>query len=307
MGLTYNELSSVTQKLFMPKLIDNIFANNALLHRMKSKGAYEKIDGGASYAIPLLYAENAGGGWYSGADDLNVVGTDQITHANFDFKTISKPIVITGTEKIQNSGKSKIIDLVDSKIQAAEASLSKDLGTAMFAASTAAKSFPGFVAMTAVTGTYGEIDKATNSWWQGQVDSTSTVMTASGAFRSLVGDCTNGADKPTVAVTTQDIYNDIQNSIAAQQRYVDTKMAAVGFENISVDGVTVIVDNHVLDGYCFLINEKFTKFVVQKQRDFKFTGFEQPINQDLDIAKIFWMGSLVCSRPGYNGAFTAIA
>jgi hypothetical protein len=67
------------------------------------------------------------------------------------------------------------------------------------------------------------------------------------------------------------------------------------------------VDNHVLDGYCFLINEKFTKFVVQKKRDFNFTGFERPINQDLDIAKIFWMGSLVCSRPGYNGAFTAIA
>ena len=38
MALTYGEISAITQKYYVPKLVDNIFDSNALLQRMKKKG-----------------------------------------------------------------------------------------------------------------------------------------------------------------------------------------------------------------------------------------------------------------------------
>lgn len=306
MPLSVTEINAITERLFMPKLVDNIFKSNALFSRMKKKN-YILKDGGSKIVQPISYAQTTAAGFFSGADLLTTTANDQITAAEFDWATAYANITIDNTEELKNSGKAQMVDLVKSKMDLAEMSLADTIGTAMFNIGGVAKTFDGLRMICNTSGTYGGIDKATYSWWRGQLDATSTVMTASGAFQSLIGDCTIDTDRPTIAVTTQDIFDDLVASIADQQRFTDTDTAKAGFINISVGGVPVIVDSHAPAGHLFLLNERYLNMVVHRGANFKFDGFVKPVNQNLKAAKIYFMGSLVCSKPSAMGMCTSIA
>jgi hypothetical protein len=70
MPLTWDQVSGITEKVFVKKLADNIFDSNPLLKRLKQK-SYEKLSGGTSVMVPLNYATTTASGWYTGADTLN--------------------------------------------------------------------------------------------------------------------------------------------------------------------------------------------------------------------------------------------
>jgi hypothetical protein len=53
MALTYDQVTAITQKKFIPKMYDNIFDSNPLLQRAKKKGWYDKLDGGERIVVPL--------------------------------------------------------------------------------------------------------------------------------------------------------------------------------------------------------------------------------------------------------------
>ena len=84
MALT-SELSSLTQKYLIPKLVDNIFASNALMSRAKKKKWYDKIDGGTTIDQPLLYAKTSTVQRYSRNESLTTENTKQITSASLDY------------------------------------------------------------------------------------------------------------------------------------------------------------------------------------------------------------------------------
>lgn len=306
MALSVTEINAITERLFMPKLVDNIFKSNALFNRMKKKN-YILKDGGSKIVQPISYAQTTAAGFFSGADLLTTTANDQITAAEFDWTTAYANITIDNTEELKNSGKAQMVDLVKSKMELAEMTLADVIGTAMFNVGGVSKTFDGLRMICNTSGTYGGISKTDYSWWRGQLDATSTVVTASGSFQSLLGDCTIDTDRPTIAVTTQDIFDDLVASLQDQQRFTDTDTAKAGFINIVIGGVPVIVDSHAPAGHLFMLNERYLNVVAHKAANFKFDGFVKPVNQNLKAAKIYWMGSLVCSKPSVQGMMTSVA
>lgn len=305
MALTYNEISSITQKLFIPKLVDNIFASNALLNRMKKK-SYRLESGGTSIMVPLMYAQTTAAGWYVGDEALNTTANDQITAAEYDWKQAYASITITRADELKNSGKEQIINFVKSKVQVAEKSLADKLGTALFSAAAASGSFAGLRLACSASGTYGGIDRASNSWWNGQEVNTATVASVSG-FQSLFGDCSIDADRPTVAVCTQAIYDSIYDTITPNQRFTSADVAEAGFTNIMVNGIPLIVDSHCPASHLFMLNEKYLEIVAHRDENFRFEPFIKPVNQNVSTAKVYWMGSLTSSNSRMHGMATAMA
>ncbi|WP_276834437.1 DUF5131 family protein, partial [Chryseobacterium cucumeris] len=53
----------------------------------------------------LSFAENANGGFYSGYDLLPVAAQDVISAAEYQIKQYAVPVVMSGLEMLQNSGK----------------------------------------------------------------------------------------------------------------------------------------------------------------------------------------------------------
>lgn len=305
MALTYGEISSITEKYFVPKLVDNIFTSNVLFQRAKQK-FYKTYDGGTSIMVPVAYAATTAAGAYSGSETLNTTANDQITAAEFTMKQYYANITITRADELKNSGKSQIIDFVKSKVQLAEISLADDLGTAIYNTGTDSKELVGLRLAVDSAGTYGGISRTDYSWWSAQEDGSTTVLSMA-ALEALYGDCTVGNDKPSVIVTTQDIFDDLFALTTPQQRFTDKQTADAGFTNILFRGTPVIVDNHCTSGYVYMLNEKYLSLYAHSKENFRFEPFQKPIDQNVSCAKIYWAGAMTLSNPRLCGKMTAIA
>ncbi|HRZ15357.1 MAG TPA: phage major capsid protein [Candidatus Omnitrophota bacterium] len=305
MALTYNQLSAITEKKFIPKAVDNIFSSNALLQRQLKKNLL-KLDGGDSIIQPVIYAKTSAGGWYSGYDTLDTDDNEQITAAELQWKQAYANISISRLEELKNSGDSAKINLVKTKVQIAEKTLKDTLGTGLYSAGTTAKSISGLRVIVTGTGTtYAGISKTTYSWWRGQVDSTTTTLLIT-VMQGIWGDCSIDSDRPTVVVGTQDNYDRYYALLQPQQRFMDSETAKGGFSNLLFNGVPFIVDSHCPTGYIYFLNENYLNLTVHQDENFRFEPFQKPTRQNAATAKIYWAGNFMCSNCRMQGVLSAI-
>lgn len=304
MALTYDQLSAITEKKFIPKMYDNIFDSNPTLSRMKDK-SYEKIDGGERIVVPLNYAQTSASGWYAGADTLSTTDNQNITAAEYTWKQLYANLSILSSEERKNSGDAQKISLVKSKTQIAEKTMEDLLGTGIFSNATDPKSIVGLRQIVGTSNTVGGIDQTANSWWQAQVDSTTTVLTVS-AMNQKWNAATVGNDHPTVGITTRTIYGLYYALLQPQQRFVDSESAKGGFQSLMFNGVPVIIDSHCPSSSLFFLNEKYLHMFAHKDEDMKFEPFQKPVNQNVRVAKVYWMGAFGSSNNRMHALLSAI-
>lgn len=304
MALTYDQISGITQKKFIPKLYDNIFNSNPIVQRLKKK-SYEKLDGGTSILVPLNYAQVTASGWYQGADTLSTTDNDIITSAEYSWKQIFANITILRSDELKNSGDSQILSLVKNKTKIAEKTIIDSFGTGVFSNATDPKSIVGLRQIVATGNTVGGISQSANSWWQGTVDSTTTTMTMS-ALQTQFNLCTIGSDTPTVAATTRALYNSYYALLQPQQRFTDAETAKGGFQNVMFNGIPVVADSHCPSSNFYLLNENYLHMFAHKDEDMRFEPFTKPINQNLKVAKIYWMGAFGTSNARLQGVLSAL-
>lgn len=254
---------------------------------------------------PILYATTTAAGWYNGTDTLSTTANDQVTAAEWTRAHIYANITVTHTDELQNSGDSQIIEFVRSKVQAAEMTLADTMGTAIFNLGTDTKAIIGLRLAVDSTGTYGGISRSDYSWWAAQEDGTTTTLTLA-ALQSLYGDCTVGNDKPSVEITTQDLYDAYVNLLTPQQRFVDEDTAKGGFTNVMHNGLPVIVDSHCPAYHWFMLNEKYITLFYHPRDQFRFEPFIKPVDQQVASAKVLWAGQMAISNCRMNGKLNAL-
>lgn len=303
MALTYNQISAITQVKIMPKLVDNIFRQIPLLYRLKKKE--QPIDGGTQVQVPLEYAQNSAGGWYAGADTLTNTDVDVITAASFDWKQHYQSIVVKRDDELKNSGDAAILKFVASKTKNAERSMRDRMATGVWSAGTDSKSILGLRTFLSTSNTYGGISQSTYSWWQANVDTTTTTLTMA-ALQSQWGAATIDADHPTVCLTTQTLYNSYYGLLQPQQRFMDSETAKGGFTSLMFNGVPVIVDSKAPASHFAMLNEEYLHFLPHKDENFRFEPFAKPNNQNIKIAHIYWMGVFASSNNRMHALLSAM-
>lgn len=107
---------------YMPRLRDNITRGNKLTAWLESKDRMRGVDGGERVAIPLMYGLNSTADIYSGYGLLDVTPQDGITTAFYEWTQLSVSVTISRREERQNSGKSRILGLLESKMKQSEMS-----------------------------------------------------------------------------------------------------------------------------------------------------------------------------------------
>ncbi len=304
MALTYDQISGITQRKFIPKLYDNIFNSNPYLQRAR-KRSYELVDGGTSIMVPLNYATPTAAGWYFGADTLNVNDNDQITAAEYTWKALYTNITILRTDELKNAGDEQMVSLVKSKVKIAEKNMEDQLGTGVFSSGTNAKSIVGLGSIMSTSNTIGGISQSTYSWWQPQIDSTTTTTSLS-ALQTNWNLCTIGSWSPTVCITTRSLFNAYYALLQPQQRFQDSDSAAGGFQSLLFNGIPVLPDSHATSASWLFLNEDYLHLWAHKEEDMRFEPFSKPINQNVKVAKIYWMGSYGTSNARLQGALTAL-
>lgn len=327
MSLNYDSLSAITKDKFLPVMVDNIFNSNVLTFKLLKNA--EKLDGGKKIITPLEYGKNTDAqGFYSGYDVLSTTPSDPITSAEWNWKQAYATVTISGEEELKNSGDSQVLSLLKSKMKNAEKSLKDLFGDKLFnTGAVGANDITSLAYSSATDGTednhvigksrtLGGIDSATYDWWDSQElqggDGSPTwdELTAITNGQSLLakkmtqlyGSCTIDNDSPDLIVTTQVIYDAYESALQPNKRFEgDAKLVDAGFQALKFKGATVVVDSHVPAGHMYFLNTDYLDFKVHSKRNFSFEPFQKPVNQDARVAKMFWMGQLVCTNPRMQG------
>ncbi len=304
---TYDQLSAITERYYVPALVDNIFDSNPLLQRAKSKGWYKTTGSGTQAIVPLAYATTTSSGWFEGSETLATADNDQFAPLVFDWRQMYASISITGRDENINKGKEQLVNLVSSKVQMAETTMSDTLGTGLYNAGTTANQIVGLRLAVSDAGTYGGVSRTAQTWLASQEDSSTTALSIA-AMQAIDTACSIDNDSPTVITTTRTLFNSYYGLLQPAQRFGDEKTASGGFSNLLFNTKPVIHDSHCTANHMFFLNEKYLRIEAFKNSNFTFVPFRKPTNQDVSVAQIllmlaFWTNN--CRMQGKLDAVTS--
>lgn len=297
-------------------IADNVTKNNALLARLRQKGKVKKFSGGSVILQELSYAENGNFGWYSGYDLLPVAAQDVISASQFAIKQAAVPVVVSGLEQLQNSGKEAIIDLVEQRLEVAEATMMNQLAGGVYSDGTGygGKQLTGLAAAilaAPTTGTYGGIDRALWTFWRNQVGSTGALTSANVQSRMnyLWALCVRGKDRPDLIVADNNVWATYMASLQALQRFSDAGSAQLGFPSVKFMDADVVLDGGI-GGFApanvaYFLNTNYLFFRPHADRDMVPLSpkTRAATNQDAEVQILGWAGNLTCSNMALQGYF----
>jgi len=299
-------------------IADNVTKNNALLARLNQRGNIKTISGGNVILEELSFAENGNGGFYSGYDLLPVAAQDVISAAQFDLKQYAVPVVMSGLEMLQNSGKEAFIDLMEARLNVAESTMTNDLAQSVYSDGTGSggKEVTGLnaaVPSAPTTGTYAGIDRATWTFWRSQLYDfsvaavTPSSSTIQGAMNTLWASTVRGNDRPDLIVLDTVYWGYYMASLQAQQRFTSPDSANLGFPSLKFMDADVVLDGGI-GGYCpastgFMLNTKYLKWRPHAKRNMVplSPNRRYAINQDAEVQILAWAGNLTCSGAQFQG------
>lgn len=296
------------------KIADNVTLNNAALAKMKMGGKIKTFSGGSTIYEEISFAQNGNAGWYSGYDLLPVAAQDVLSAAEYDIKQLACPVVLSGLETLQNAGREQMIDLMESRLTVAEATMANIMAQAIYGDGTAAggRSLVGFdaaISTTPTTGTYGGIDRATWTFWRNKYSSTASLgpTTVLSPMNTMWASLVRGSDRPDLLIMDSLFWNAYTGALQAQQRFTDPKMAEFGFPTIKFMDADVVLDGGI-GGYattrtCYFLNTKFLKLRPHASRNMVplAPNRRYAINQDAEVQIIAWAGNMTCSGAQFQG------
>jgi hypothetical protein len=250
---SWSEITTTTLFNRSRVLADNVTKNNALLSRLQEKGKVKDVDGGQAIVQELEYAENGTYKRYSGYDVLNITPSDVFTAAQFSFAQAAVAVSISGLEMLQNSGREKMIDLLESRIGNAERTFANNLSNDCYSNGTAdgGKQIGGLqalVADVATTGIVGGIDRSLWPFWQNDVQSFATAGLTPGAstMQTMMNRAwlaqARGADKPDLFIADNTYFRYYWESLQAIQRIASDRSGMAGFMSLKFMDADVVYD-----------------------------------------------------------------
>ena len=305
------------------KIADNVTNNNALLNRLSQKNNIKTASGGDKIIQELSFAENSNAGWYSGYDLLPTGASDVISAAQFDWKQAAVPVVISGLEMLKNSGKERMIDLMEARLSVAESTIANLICGGLYSDGSAsgAKQIDGLnkaISLNPEEGVYGGISGATYSFWRNKVSDAgagSLAPTAiQGHWNKLWAQLVRGQDRPDLIMSDTLSWNAYIESLQAQQRFTDSKTADAGFTNVKFMDADVILDGGIYNGTSgsgapsatsYFLNTKFIHYRPHAQRNMVALSPSKryAVNQDAETQIIGWAGNLTCSGRQFQGRY----
>jgi hypothetical protein len=306
----YDSLLSTTLRNYSRKMRDNIFLKFPFLNWLLSKDRVQHEDGGTYIMEHLLYGKNSTIKAYSDYEILDTTPQEGITMAQYNWKEYGGTIAISRAERRKNSGKQRLLGLLDAKTQQAEMSLKDKLTTDLFANITAtpAKAIDGIflhASNTPSTTTLGSVSGLTYSWWRNyQADVGAYANNLEDKLRTGYNSASaGGADFPDGVLCSQTAYEYYESLGVGGKRFVnEQKTLNLGFEVLQYKGADMFWDGGMASNVpatgesIVLLNSGAIRLVIDSESDFVTTDFIEPENQTATVAKILAMLNLVTNN-----------
>lgn len=279
---------------------DNVFNENTALGWFYKTGK-ESLKGGTSISHGLMYGGNSGAGSYSRYDMLNVAPVDGLTRDQWVWKQYECPVTIDGyTERTATVGDWALADALEEKKKQSESSIRNLLETDIFKSSPGTNDLRSLPNIVLASGTEGQVNGTTNSWWQSLVNTAGSW--AAGIGRSQLVNTINTlakrspAGNPDVLISDQTSQEAYEGILVNQYRYQGQE-ADIGLMKLTFKEIPWLWSVQATSGVIYVLHSDAIKFYVDKNTDFLFTGFVRPANQDAKVGHILITAALAtCVR-----------
>ena len=170
-------VTAISRRLILPRVTDNVYTSNPLFFRWwrANKMAYQ---GGLQITVPLMYKRMAAGGAYKGYQLLNVAPSDTVQNGKLTWKQYYVPVTVDGLTLLRADSPLAIADFLAIQFKQAEMEMAELLGTGMWSGGTGLtiNGVKQIVDNGTVSPSYAGINHSTNSWWNAQIDTTTTTL-----------------------------------------------------------------------------------------------------------------------------------
>ena len=313
-----SEILTTTLESRSGALADNVTENNAILRRLKEKGKMRSVTGGTSIYQELEYAENSTYKRYSGYETLDISPSDVFSAAEFNWKQAAVAVTMSGLEMLQNSGKERVIDLMESRINNAERTMMNNISADMYSDGTAdgGKQIGGLQSLISddpTSGSVGGIDRSTYSFWRSQMFDATTTGGAAATAANIQGymntmwlNTSRGTDHTDLILADNAYFNLYWQSLQAIQRITSESQGEAGFMTLKYMGADVIYDGGY-NGACpanhmYFLNTDYIHFRPHADRNFTPLDPDRfATNQDAVVKLIGFAGNMTLSNAFVQG------
>lgn len=310
-GATGAELSYVTRRAFVPKMIVQIYNNTPTLANLI--GNSQTATGGvSSVSVPVQGAQFVTSQWsdYSGQfAQPSVLNGSNL--AEYNLKLMITPIPFLGTEGLVQMDHA-IIPLVEARMNDSTNAACGLMSSAIFNNTgdpSAFIGFPGAVDDGTNLVTYGNINRNTSTYWQSKVYNASSVApTRQLIMQYIAGTYKNSGEMPDFGVTGVATWTYLAQDYIGQEDYVITPGSSFdqvedgprsAFRALMVAGVPIFCDPDCPEGTLYLLNTNYINLYIHESASFSFTGFESTLsnNQLGYVGAVITVAELVNAKP----------
>lgn len=319
-------LQRTTRTHFLPELKNNVYSKTRLLAIMQMKGRVKPWTG-RSLEWSVVLKKHVAKGLFSGYSTVATQPVNPLIQATLPSANYYATIAISKEELLKNTGNpEKVIDLLKTQMQNAEATLKDDMATDLYASGATIGGLQPLIGLGAVIdtdNTYAGINRSTagNENWQSNefttvyTDEQLQDSTSPGYLPKVMNNRYSSAsydDSPDVIVTTTALYDIYQTIAQVKNLRYDDQIANLGFGGVKFGPANTMI----FDRFCtskkmvFLTTSNFQLFVISGA-NFDFDEedgiiWKRPVNQIAKLAHILWMGQLRCDVPRQQAVATAL-
>ncbi len=303
-----DQIISMTEKVYIPKAIDNIFDSNFLLKRMRQR--QKRFTGGTKIAQPLEYDNLPSSGSFTGNELLDTTLGEVVTLAEYEWRQYYVTLGWTRRDFLINQGsEQQIVNLVSTITKNASKTMQRNLTTGFFQATKAnSTDIDGFIVSGFAAGStsVGGLTSSDITTWAPQRDTSTTALSLA-AMNTLWRAANDGPDAITAIVTTDDVLGFYYNIATPLQRYTGLT-ADQGFtaQGLTFNGVPVFTDKNCNAKHMYMMNEDHFWLAAHTMEDMRFQRPQVPLDQATSIGQIFWMGNIIWDSRRRQAVFTAL-
>ena len=328
-------IQTTVKESYLPFVVDTVLNSNVLFQRIVR--ASKKWSGRVLRA-PIKVSKNSTGTSFRGFDTLSTSATDNRQFLEFtpSFHQITCALPLDELSVADTDD--KVLDLMKLTIQSDTEDMADDLGTVFYADGTgnSSKDMLGLGALVDdgnSVSSIGGLSRSTFSTLQSTVTASGGTLTLA-KMDTLHAATTSGAQKPTLWVTTEAVWNLYGQLLRPQERI--TKDAArmkgveggTGFTGLAYSGKPVVADEKATSQSMFALNENFLDFYALKVNGaesigyksqiegndyeaplglgFSWSGWIKPANAGAVVGHIYFAGQFITNNPKRHGKLTGV-
>ena len=266
----YTELTYVTRRAFIPKMVVQIYNSTPLMAALIAN-SQTATGGVSSVTVPVQGAQFVNAQWsdYSGSFTQPAVQQGAY-EAEYNLKLMIAPVPFLGMEGAVQQDHA-VIPLIEARMNDATNVMMDAMAYSLYNNITNTQQFIGLPAAvddgtTAGASSYGNITRSstTNPWWRSKVYAAGSVNpTRQNVLQYISGTVKNGAEVPTFGVCGFGTWTLLAQDYVGQEQYVitpgsgfdgDSNGPQAAFRALMVAGVPVYPDPYCPEGTLYFIN-----------------------------------------------------